>query len=418
LTVFAWSSIAVSAQEKTITFWHSYGQPERIDVMGKIAEKFKEETGINVVYELVPWPDASQKWHTAFIAKTLPDAMVSRNTESILMYLLGASVPCDDVIESLGGPGAFMQGVIKNLYYEDHYIAITHYAHAQMLIYRKDLLEEKNIPVPRTLDEFYQAAKAVTDPANKVYGYVQILNPKDKGGVMLLDNIMRATGGRFFDKDNNIVFNSPENVKAVKFMYDLYKAASIPGAFDYIINDIFNLINSGTTAFQFDSPFVLVSANKQAPEIYKNLGVTKLSPVSDQLNINIMNGPRVKETKEFVKFLFREDNYLPFLLSIPGGQFPALLDIAKEGGPFLGSPLVQPYIEAANLVLEMLNDNEGGPTGVKYGPHPYVGILEAGIIERMLQKIYMGETDVETGVADTAKELEKLLKKQKEVLEQ
>ena len=40
-----------------------------------------------------------------------------------------------------------------------------------VMMYRKDILEAKGLPVPKTLDELVASIKAVNDPANKLYGW-------------------------------------------------------------------------------------------------------------------------------------------------------------------------------------------------------------------------------------------------------
>ena len=55
----------------------------------------------------------------------------------------------------------------EKFHWEDEYIGITWQIDARGIFYRKDIFEEKGIPVPTNWDELLEAAKALNDPENR-----------------------------------------------------------------------------------------------------------------------------------------------------------------------------------------------------------------------------------------------------------
>ena len=68
-------------------------------------------------------------------------------------------------------------------------------AESQIMYYRKDLLEEKGLDVPKTLDELVEVAAALNDPANEFYGF--FMRGKSNALVTQFSSILYSFGGRF-----------------------------------------------------------------------------------------------------------------------------------------------------------------------------------------------------------------------------
>jgi ABC-type glycerol-3-phosphate transport system substrate-binding protein len=113
--------------------------------------------------------------------------------------------------------------------YKGKIYGIPHHQWATILFYRKDLLEAAGIPVPKTLEQFVEAAAKLT--AGKRFGTVMWLKPADH-----LSNqfqvFLTATGGWWFDKNMKPAFNSPEAVQAVEYIQKLMKY-SPPGVMNF-----------------------------------------------------------------------------------------------------------------------------------------------------------------------------------------
>lgn len=55
--------------------------------------------------------------------------------------------------------------------YDGNIYSIPYGVYERALFYRKDWFEDKNIAVPKTWDDLYNAAVELTDPTQNRYGY-------------------------------------------------------------------------------------------------------------------------------------------------------------------------------------------------------------------------------------------------------
>jgi|GEM_PF-1540740 multiple sugar transport system substrate-binding protein len=411
---FAQSSGA-SSSTLVLRVWHGYSQKARIDAMNEIGRRFTEKTGIKVEYEVVTWPNQAEKWRAAFAAKAMPDVMICLPDQATSMYFAHATVPANDAIKLIGGSDKFLEGALKEQYYKGNYIGVPHYAHSRLLIYRKDALAKKSQTPPLTMQDYLNVSKAINDPPH--YAFQQLFNKSDYGSAFMLDIFMRTVGARYFDKDFNIVFNSPETIKAVKFLIDMYKVGSMPNAMDYMINDQFTLLNTGATLMTIDSAFTINNAVLNAPQVAANLDVAE--PPSWYITtfpIVIGNTPNIATANKFVAFLFEEDNYVYFLKSILPGMNPTLKSIIAPTSSYwkderLKDPLVKKCVELQNKGI-----GRGWSIGFEYGVNPFASVATSGYVEEMFHQIITNGVSVEKAVADCARKMQAAVDEQKEVL--
>ena len=76
-------------------------------------------------------------------------------------------------------------------------------------------------------------------------------------------------GGRFYDEDNHVVFNSPEGVAALQSWKDLYDSGLLsPGAMGMSFAQARELLAAGTIAATFEGPFAQTIAAQVKPDIH------------------------------------------------------------------------------------------------------------------------------------------------------
>lgn len=418
-TLTALTSLASADQTtQSITFWMGYSQEARVNAMKAIGEKFTEKTGITVNFEVVTWPNVAEKWRAAFAAGAMPDVIICLPDQATAMYAAGASVPADDAVGLIGGADKFLTSALDAQKYTDgHYIGVPHYAHARLLIYRADVLKEKGLNPPKTMDEYLAVAKAINNAPS--YAFQQLYNTADSGSAFMLDQFMRPLGAKFFDKDFNIVFDSPETVKAVQFLVDLYHEGSQPDAMNYMINDQFKLLNTGATLMTIDSAFTIKSALDSAPEVAKNLDVAE--PPSWYITtfpIVICKGEHQDAANQFVAFLFDEQNYADFLWSYQPGMNPTLKSAAADGSKFWdyqGFKDFELALKASKMQAQGIEAG-GWAIGFDYGVNPFAGILTSGLVEEMFQEIIVNGTAVQDAVTACAEKMQEAVDEQKDAI--
>ncbi|MEG1426321.1 MAG: sugar ABC transporter substrate-binding protein [Oscillospiraceae bacterium] len=113
----------------------------------------------------------------------------------------------------------FPESLMVPLRYEGKTYAFPQEISPYVVYYNKDLFKKAGLPMPTddwTIDEFYSAAKALTNPAEKVYGFRQTT-----WADTLLGWISRA--GVEYDISGKEVkgLDTPEALNALKFLYKM-----------------------------------------------------------------------------------------------------------------------------------------------------------------------------------------------------
>ena len=97
--------------------------------------------------------------------------------------------------------------------------------------------------------------------------------------------------------------------------------------------------------------------------------------------------------KEFIKFMYEEDRYVDFLLSVPVGMMSGIKGVT-DSEIYQSNQTVQDFKHADEVLNQML---EGSTSiGMEYGPRAEAGLLTSQrVIEEMFQDIVMNGTAVE-----------------------
>jgi len=161
--------------------------------------------------------------------------------------------------------GARDVAVIGNTYLS--HIAIT--AESQVLVYRKDILDELNISVPTTMDELLDAATKITE-SGKAYGIAT------RGGPAIWWpglGYLASYGGEYLDSDLNIAINSPGSIAGADFYIKLAQQAP-PGVTNFDWDEINTAMLSGQAAMFVDSSVIYPRLqNAEISEVVGKIGV-------------------------------------------------------------------------------------------------------------------------------------------------
>ena len=158
---------------------------------------------------------------------------------------LPADYDLDDVFKSLR----------DGLSYQGKLYALPFYGESSMLMYRKDLLEEKGLKMPDQpkYEDIKKIADALTDKAKGVYGITLRGKPGWGENMGFIDTLINTYGGTWFDMKWNPTIDTPEWKKAITFYVDLMKADGPPGASANGFNENLTLMTSGKAAMWIDA---------------------------------------------------------------------------------------------------------------------------------------------------------------------
>lgn len=165
--------------------------------------------------------------------------------------------------------GDFNKGAIGTVTMNQKLYGIPIVTEREIMYYRKDILQENNIPVPKTLDELVAAAKKLNNPDKGVYGFVA--RGQRSPAVTQLSSFLYSYGGDFA-KDGKATINTPEAIKAYQTYGDLLRLYGPPGTLNMAWPQAFAIFQQGKAVFLTD-----------ADSLYTNLTDPKKSTVSDKV---------------------------------------------------------------------------------------------------------------------------------------
>ncbi|WP_287022597.1 sugar ABC transporter substrate-binding protein [Cohnella sp.] len=198
------------------------GADELREFEALVAKLNEKATDYELQVQSIP-ADYYQKLQTMIAGKQAPDFMWL-SQEYVPQYAsLGALAPLDEYLSGISSfhaddyfPGALDVGKFNNQTY-----ALPWISQPYMLYYNQDMFEKAGVALPTndwTWDDFIAAGQKLT---------------KDGEWGALINNIPTAMytwsyGGDVFDKDGNIVLNSPESIQGLEMYQKIVKSGIAP----------------------------------------------------------------------------------------------------------------------------------------------------------------------------------------------
>lgn len=402
--------------EGEITFWHSFTQGARMDAIQAAADKFMDENpGVKINIETYSWGDFNTKWNAGITTGDLPDMSTAQGTNEVIeMQNAEVIKPVDDMIDAIGRD-RFSENALSDMTVDDSTYGVPYYSHAQVMWYRTDLLENAGLEVPQTWDEFYDVAVALTKDGT--FGAAVSCSPNDLLSTRYLNFYVASAGGSLLNDDLTANITSPEAIEGINFWLKVYENCSPEETINYTVNDHATLFYQGTTAFDFNSGFMISGVESNTPEIADDISCTYLPRMNESdptYSAEVSHIPLVvwensehpEICKAFIEFLYQEDNYIEFLHSVPVGMLPSLNDIA-ENEDYLNNETIQQYGDELNVIQTTVDNGHG--IGFEHGACVQASYLTSqGVIEEMFQDIITNGTDVETAAQNAEDELNEI----------
>lgn len=397
------NTVADGALEGEITFWHSFTQGARLDVIQATAEQFmKDNPNVKINIETFSWGDFYTKWTTGLASGNVPDMSTALPGHVVEMMDADALVSVDGVIDAIGrdkfAAAPLSEGEKDGVCY-----SLPLYSHAQVMWYRKDLLANAGLEVPKTWDEFAAAAKVLTKDG--VYGCSFPCGSSDLMATRFLNFYVRSGGGSLLTDDLQADLTSDLALDGIRFWLDIYENCSPKDSVNYAVLDQANLYYQGKTAFDFNSGFQIGGVQTNSPDLVDQIDcapIPKIHADDPDYGIETSNIPLViwKNSKHpeiceaFIQKLYEKDTYIKFLEATPVGMLPSISGIA-DTPEYQANETVQKFTGAVDVISAAVD--KGTAIGFEHGPSVQAGLLTSqGIIEGMFQDIITNGTDVET----------------------
>jgi multiple sugar transport system substrate-binding protein len=245
-----------------LTFWHGYQDYEADWLNAALDEWNAENPKIQINPLYVNNDSALQKLTVALQGDEPPD--ITYQYGSSLAEVAGAP-GLVDLSDWVNQPEVnwedFIPGARSAATFDGKVLGVPALVDNLAIVYNKTLFDDAGLDYPSpdwTWDDLRAAAKALTDPAAKQFGFAYPM-AADEDSVWHWDPLLWQNGGSILNEDNTqATFNSPEGVEALQVFTGM--AVDDQSVYLDIQNSAYtNIFNSGRIAMLETGPWDLPS---------------------------------------------------------------------------------------------------------------------------------------------------------------
>ena len=282
---------SASQEEVTINFWHHYSaqSAENETLMNVlIPEVEKENPGIKVNAVSHEWADLHQKILISAQSNTLPDVARLDSAWVPEFEKMGILTALDEEMSDFNDvSGGLLESAMSTAKVDGHFYGLALNTNTKILFYNVQAFKDAGIEAPKTMDEFVDAAKKLAGTnanGQQVWGYDE---PALAG--WNLCPFIWSMGGSITNEEETKAsgyINSPETVKAIETLAELYQAGAITGwnAGDIPMTDGFG---TGRYMMLLEGPWKVAEMQGSYPDF--EYATTEM-PAGDAGSISVLGG--------------------------------------------------------------------------------------------------------------------------------
>jgi len=240
--------------QKEILFWTTEIEKDRLNVQNQIGRDFTAKTGIALRVIPVEENLLAERVTAAFAARSLPDVIFHPIDFTVGWTEAGILDPraATETIERLGKE-TFAAGPLNLVRVTGGYGAVPTDGWGQLLLYRKDLFERKNLPPPDQWDRILEAARTLHNPP-LLWGFEAATDPSQSYTQQVFEHFALSNNVRLVSESGKVNLNTPEMIETLEFYKALSKYGP-PGNLYWLHTRMDYL--SGRAAMIVWSPFIL-----------------------------------------------------------------------------------------------------------------------------------------------------------------
>ena len=356
---------APAAQAQTIAFkpekdaklrvlrWSRFVQGD-IDAYMVNVKKFTEKTGIEVRVDNEGWEDVRPKAAVAANTGAGPDIILSTNDDANLYpeKLLDVT----DLAEYLGKKYGGWYPAVQQYLRPDgkKWLGLGLGAAGSYMVYRQSHLKAAGFDTfPKTTDDFLKMLKALKEKGTP--GGFALGNATGDG--LWTNWLMWSHGGKLVDKDNKVVIDSPETLKALEYAKELY-ATFIPGTLSWLDPNNNKAFLDGQISCTNNGISIYYAAKNSKDDKVKEIAADIQhasfpvgpvgTPTESHLFFNQMIFKYTKypqAAKEFLRFMMEQEQFDPWLVGA-GGYIAQPLAAYEKSSVWTADPKNTPYRDA------------------------------------------------------------------------
>ena len=337
-----------------IEFW---GLGREGEVVADFIPEFERQNpGIRVTVQQIPWIAAHEKLLTAYVGDAMPDLAQMGNTwipEFAAVGGLADLTPFARMSRTIDGhddfPGIWATNVVDGVLY-----GIPWYVDTRVLFYRSDILTAVGYPHgPRTWSEWIDAMERIQRGKKSRYGILMPTNEFEPIEVLALSN-----GSRFLNAQGTRgAFQEPAFREAFDFYVDMFHRGFAPVTSNAQVANLYQQFAQGEFAMHITGPWNVGEFKRRLPPEMEGKWATAPVPArnaSEPTGVSMAGGAsfvvfRASQHKEAARKLIE-------FLSAPAQQvrfFELIGDLPARRSAWTAPALARdPYFPAFRKQLE------------------------------------------------------------------
>jgi len=315
----------------------------------QVGMEWGRKTGHEVTFKKVALSDLPQAVSAFIEVRGTANLAVVPATRAVIHWQV--LVDPSAVVEKLATAGHPPYDVVKAMNYSGgRWVAIPLYSWSHIWVWRGDLLKAHNLALPESLAAAASVFAQLNDSERGISGFGIGLGGDDDSR-MFLQSVLWSFGGSIFDKEGNVVLDSPATRAAVEYVLGLYRQHLLPEGvlgWDGASNN--RAFLAGTIAATANAPTILYAARRQDKDLAKNV-VHSLYPPGPAGRHTFATGfsmvvrrddPEREAALDLASYYVQPENYRRLLSAAEGSvnpQFKGYEDLPVWSDPRLAVAL-------------------------------------------------------------------------------
>ena len=426
LVLGAAGSAAASGEPRgAVLLWHTETEPQSVAALGTLIAEFEKlHPGVRIKQEALAWGDLEKRLNAALAAGTPPDLSHGQAITCAAFAAKGLLRALDDVVESLGRDNLIRD--FRNLCrVQGKFYGIGHAAASSLFVYRKDLFDQKGLKPPRRWNELIEMAAALTETKDgKVTRYGLTLSGQPLFVNIQVGELLKSNGGRLFDGEGRPTLTEKPVIELLEFYQKLARVLP-PDWLGHSYLDTFAAMASGKAAMQYQAygrgvgyieksaPFEMADPRHFAvtDKVVGPSGKGPAAQIDSEPWMVFRQARNPELAAAFLKFFYREDNYIRYLHSVPVHLLPTTRSTYRNPR-YLEHPTIKKWRSWIDMQEAYFLTDRTRPTlAIEWSDTrvaPLAELLDSGIIADMVHDAVKGMAPAEAA-AKAQRRVEDLL---------
>jgi multiple sugar transport system substrate-binding protein len=257
---------APASAQTTLQLVEVITSPQRTEVVQKLVDQFEAANpGVTVEITSLPWGQAFEKLATMVQGGQIPDVVEMPDRWMALYANNKQLVDLGPYMESWANADQLNERTVEfGSVVNDTMYMVPYGFYLRAMFWNKKLFGEAGLDgSPETMDEFMEASKKISELGGGKAGYCLRGGPGGANGyIMMMLNMMGHDD--YFDAAGNSNLNSPDAIKGLQFLIDLYQNGYAPrDSVNWGFNEIVAGFYSGTCAMLDQDPDALIAVKER-----------------------------------------------------------------------------------------------------------------------------------------------------------